>query len=83
MKNFTDEVVKPIHPDAKELVDCLEELLWSKEMLKLAKTSVPSYTGQWDSEDYYKDEQERFNIAANKFHDMIRRISACTNGDWG
>jgi len=74
MKNFTDEKIVSINDDAKELVDCIEEVLRAKEVLKIAKRNVPSYTAQWDSEQYYKDEQERFNIAANNLHSIIVKI---------
>lgn len=83
MKNFTEEKIIPIHPDAEQFVDALAEFMEAKEYLMIAKRNVPSYTGQWDDKHFYKDEQERYNVAANELHRVIKCISAVTSGNWG
>jgi hypothetical protein len=83
MKNFTEEKIIPIHPDAEHFVDALAEFLEAAKQLELTIKGIPSYTGQWNDKHFYKDEQERYNVAANELHRVIRCISAVTNGNWG
>ena len=42
-------------------------LIDARDELTEAKKNVPSYTGQWNCEDYYADELEAYHRASDKF----------------
>lgn len=47
----------------------------AEQGLKDAKKTVPSYTAQWDAKDYYAEEQEARNRAADTLLEVVRRLS--------
>lgn len=61
---------RPVHPAAEgalKFASALNALNSAEQALDKAKANVPSYTGQWSSEDYYAEEQEAYNRAAETF----------------
>lgn len=57
---------------ALALRNAFEDLLTAKKDLKKAMSEVPDYTGQWDDEDYYRNEAETLSAASNAFEDAVR-----------
>lgn len=65
MEHFTHDKVKPADPKAEGLAKAILALMDAEKSLQDAKSKVPRYTGQWDSKDYYAEEQEAWNRAAD------------------
>jgi hypothetical protein len=79
-KNYTNEIVIPARRTANDLADALNRLILAQKELKKKKKSVPLYTGQWSDDQYYKDEQQEVNDAANAFEDaIVNSIKASIN----
>ena len=68
---FMGKDVVPVDPDSGALATALFELLQAKKELDEAKDSVPNYTAQYSSEDYYAAEEENYNRKAEKFKENI------------
>ena len=58
-------------PRAKALTDALLEFLDRREELAVATKNVPLYTGHLNSDDWYANEQEAYNRAGDKLHQII------------
>lgn len=71
---FRDEPITPARPEAAALGAALTAFLAADKALDKAMESVPSYTGQWDSKDYYADEQETYNRACDVLADAIKEV---------
>lgn len=74
--SYREGVVTPAAPESERLAGALFRLIEAKDVLEKKMTSVPSYTGQWDSQDYYADEQEGYNRAADEFAEAVRSTQA-------
>ncbi len=70
-----DKIVVKIRPEARVLADALVDFMDARKALKAAKKSVPNYTGDRSDADYYEDEQNAYNIAANAYADAVRMIA--------
>jgi len=57
--------VKPARPEAETLATAIMALLSAEKELADAQGRVPSYTGPLRREDYYAEEQEKRNRAAD------------------
>ena len=62
---------RPARPEAQAFADALLDLLDARAALVQAEKAVPSYTGQYDSDDYTAAEQERLNRAVDALFDQI------------
>ena len=65
MDRFTHDQIKPADPKAELLANAIIALIEAEKALQEAKSRVPRYTGQWDSRDYYAEEQEAWNRAVD------------------
>jgi hypothetical protein len=65
----------PARPEALKLADAIFDLFQAKVSLDKAKAAVPGYTGQWDSKDYYAEEQETYNRAADAMADAMADLT--------
>jgi hypothetical protein len=74
--NFGGGSLTPAKPEAELLCNAIVEMIRCEDELNEAKSRVPSYTGQWNPIDFYADEQEAFNRAADKVHDLITTPSS-------
>lgn len=61
----------PPRPTAAALAASLDELIYAREILRETCLSVPDYTGEWSTEDYVADAQERYNRAADAFEAAV------------
>lgn len=61
----------PAKAESTALAEALFELIDARKALIKAKADVPNYTGQWNEYDYYANEQERYNRAADKFREVM------------
>lgn len=61
----------PARPGAIALAKAFSTFLTAQTDLAREKRAVPSYTGQYDSKDYYGQEQEDYNRAADALADAI------------
>lgn len=73
-KNFTAIPVTNTDWAAERLWLALRETMDTSVVLDEAKSRVPAYTAQWNPEDYYKEEQDRFNRAKERFYEVIEEI---------
>lgn len=64
--------VSPAKPRNIEIAEALHELNITREALDAAKLAIPSYTGQYSSEDYIAQEQEAYNRATDVVGDLLR-----------
>lgn len=71
---FREEEVTPIRPEAQRFAAALTAFLRADRELEEAMEKVPSYTGQWSSKDYYAEEQNTYNVAANELADAIKEV---------
>ena len=71
---FRDEPITPARPEAAALGAALTAFLAAEKALEQAMDAVPSYTGQWDSKDYYAEEQELYNRACDELADAIKEV---------
>ena len=70
---LASEIYKCSQADT-ELAIAMLELIKCDCDLNKAKGSVPYYTGQYNPKDYYAEEQEKWNIAAEKFAGIVRTL---------
>jgi len=68
---FDGKQPEPCSNRALELADAICEVSLAKKALEKAMGRVPNYTAQWDPEDYYADEQERYFRAAEILERMV------------
>jgi hypothetical protein len=61
----------PARPESLKLADAIYDMLQVRKALAKAKKAVPDYTGQWSDEDYYAEEQEAYNRAADRLAEVI------------
>jgi hypothetical protein len=62
----------PPRPAALKLAEAFSALAEAERNLTKAMSEVPDYTAQWSSADYYSEEQEDYNRAADAFADAIK-----------
>ncbi len=72
---FDGEKPTPARPSALKLADALIELTEAREELEQKMNNVPDYTGQWSSEDYYAEAQERYNRAADNYEAIVKGMT--------
>jgi hypothetical protein len=72
MDFFTHDKIKPANLNAKEFAESILELIRCENCLQTAKSNVPDYTAQWDVKDFYAEEQEQWNRAADKLYSLIK-----------
>lgn len=68
MEMFTHDKVKPADPKAEALANAIIALMEAEKALQEAQSKVPNYTAQWDRKDYYAEEQEAWNRAADALY---------------
>lgn len=62
----------PAKPEAFILAEAICLVFKRREELNKAKSSVPNYTAQYSHEDYYAQEQEEYNLAANSLYVLLK-----------
>ena len=68
---FREVPITPIRPEVTTLAQAIIALVTAEADLARAKAQVPDYTGQYDPEDYYAQEQEDWNQAAQRLYAAI------------
>lgn len=63
--------VKPANPEAAKLARAIIRLINADKNLFDARKRVPHYTGQYEHEDFYADESEAWNRAADALFELI------------
>jgi hypothetical protein len=58
----------------EKLADALFALLDAKEELDEARRNAPSYTAQYSSEDFYRDEKKAYDEAVEAYAEAVRDI---------
>jgi hypothetical protein len=66
---------KPASPDAAFLAKIVISLMRADKELEEAKTRVPNYTGPNDPSDYYAQEQQDWNNAANSLLSILSEVA--------
>lgn len=69
---FTDKPLPEVSEEALEFADALFRLQEARANLDAAINRVPNYTGQHNPEDYYRDEQAEFNMAARAVYHLVK-----------
>lgn len=64
----------PARPEALAYAQALTEFMEANQELEKARESVPDYTGQWSSKDYYANELERYYRAADALADATKGL---------
>lgn len=72
MFGFDGQKPKPADPKAQEFAAGVVDLMQAHTALEEAKKRVPDYTGQWAEEDYYANEQEAYNRAADSLYELVK-----------
>ncbi len=74
------EVIKatPANPKALEFGEAIVFMVVARMSLDLAKQNVPHYTAQWNDEDYYSQEQENYNRAADRVLELFKELHVST-----
>jgi len=72
MFGFGEQEPVPARPEAAALGAALTAFIAADRDLEKAMDSVPNYTGQWDSKDYYAEQQEAYNRAADALADAVK-----------
>jgi len=65
MDVFTHKDVRPAGKRAEALAKAIISLVDAEQSLRIEKSKIPSYTGDSDPKDYYAQEQEERNRAAD------------------
>lgn len=73
---FGRETPKSAITVADTLAAAMFRLINAGDALREAVARVPGYTGQWSPEDYYAEEQEEYNRAADGFAVAVRNVIA-------
>ena len=68
MEMFTHDKVRPADLKSKALANAIIALMEAEKALQEAKSKVPNYTAQWNTKDYYAEEQESWNRAADALY---------------
>ncbi len=63
---FGDATPSPCSEDRARYARAIIDMINADAELDTAKARLPSYTGQWDSHDYYANEQEQWYRAADE-----------------
>ena len=63
--------VRPAKPEARKLAIAIICLINANKELSDAERNTPSYTAQYEREDFYADEQETWNRAADALFELI------------
>jgi len=71
---FAEQEPVNAKPESLILADAMLRLVASAKSLESAKERVPDYTAQWRDEDYYAQEQETFNRAADAYADAVKSM---------
>lgn len=61
----------PAHPNAVALANAIIELIAANDALQNQKLQVPTYTDQWDRDDFYATEQQTWNNAADALRNLL------------
>ncbi|MFK4135963.1 hypothetical protein ACI2KR_27315 [Pseudomonas luteola] len=69
--DFDDIKMVEITPQAKKLSDAYIKMMDAHVELNEAIANVPSYTGQYSDQYFYRREQSNFNQAANDLLECI------------
>lgn len=67
--------LKPINPEAQYLADTIIRLLKADADLAEAQSRAPRYTAEFSRQDYYAEEQQKWNQAAESLYDMIGDVA--------
>lgn len=71
-EHFTHDIkVMPVFPPAKEIAESIINLMKAQEKLQEAVRQVPSYNVYSDREDYYAEEQEKWNRSADTLYSLL------------
>ena len=71
---FRNSDVKPCREEgAADLARAIIEMIEAETDLSEAIKATPSYTGHLSRKDYFAEEQEKWNRAADKLHGIINR----------
>lgn len=71
---FGNNDVKPCREEgAADLARAIIEMIEAEAGLAAAIKAVPKYTAQFSREDYFAEEQEKWNRAADKLHAIVNR----------
>ena len=71
MDIFLHKDIAPANLAAEKLAKAILNLIEAQEDLKAARKNVPSYTGQYDYNDYFAQEQDNWNRAADALFELI------------
>jgi hypothetical protein len=74
--SFGGKNPKPADQKNLDLTLAFFRLLETKSELESKIAAVPSYTAQYQSEDFYADEQEDFNRAVDAFGEAVKAVSS-------
>jgi uncharacterized protein YukE len=66
--------IESCRPEVKSLAESIVALIKADALLTDAKNNVPRYTGDCPREEYFADEQQKWNNAANKLNSEIRKL---------
>lgn len=73
---FGEKEPVPARPEAVALAMAMTEFLKADAELEQAQRNVPNYTAQWSSTDYYAEQQEAYNRAADGLADAVKAVVA-------
>ncbi len=68
---FESKDIQPCYPPAQEFASALIAMIDADNNLKQAIKNVPSYTGNLSDADYYAEEQEAWNRAAEELYKTV------------
>ena len=68
---FREAPITPIRPEVATLAQAVIALVAAESDLARARAQVPDYTAQYDPKDYYAQEQEDWNQAAQGLYTAI------------
>lgn len=74
--------VKPCSLEALQLAKAVIRLMECERMLTDAGAAVPDYTGHLTHADYYAEEEQKWNTAADELYDLVHPRSAIAKQKW-
>ena len=69
---FLHKDIRPANPTAEKLARAVLNLISAESDLAQARRNVPSYTAQYDYADYFAQEQDNWNRAADELFELIQ-----------